>query len=544
VTVTPPTSAPTAGTARAAIDIGTNSFHLVVARFSEGSRFEVIAREKEAVRLGHGSGEMRHIEPEAMQRGIDTLARFRRIADAHGAPITAVATSAVREAANRDEFLRRARDEAGVTVQVISGVEEARLIHLGVLQAVPVYDRLHLVFDIGGGSTEFVVAKETQVHLARSIKLGAIRLTDRFFPDGEVLGRAVADCREYVRAYLTPLAREIEPWGFEVAIGSAGTVNAVAAMIEYQRGRRGEIRSVNNARFTRTELGELIELVMSARTPSERLARVPGLDAKRADIIVGGIILLEQILETLGIHELVVSEYALREGVLLDIRHEDSIDLHHLDDIRRVGVQALVERFERDRPHVLHATDLALQLFDQLQPSHQLETADRDELEAAGALHNVGLFISHSAHHKHSYYVIRNSDGLVGFTDREIEIMALVARYHRKSDPSPKHLEFAHLSPHDQRVVRVLAGLLRIGIALDRSHVGLVRHVTTHVSDHRIRIEATVEPDADISLELYTAGQRKALLERTLGAAIEIVAITAAAPATDATGESSPAGID
>jgi exopolyphosphatase/guanosine-5'-triphosphate,3'-diphosphate pyrophosphatase len=517
-------AAPSA-TARAAIDIGTNSFHLVVARFSEGSRFEVITREKEAVRLGHGSGEMRHIEPDAMQRGIDTLARFRRIADAHGAPITAVATSAVREAANRDEFLRRARDEAGVTVQVISGVEEARLIHLGVLQAVPVYDRLHLVFDIGGGSTEFVVAKETEVHLARSLKLGAIRLTDRFFPGGEVIGRAAADCREYVRSYLKPLAREIQPWGFDVAIGSAGTTNAVAALIEHQRGRRGEIRSVNNARFTRTELADLVEIIVSARTPAERMARIPGLDTKRADIIVGGIILLEQILDALDIDELVVSEYGLREGVLLDIRHEGSLDLHHLDDIRRVGVQGLVERFERDRPHVLHATDLALQLFDQLQPWHGLGTSERDELEAAGALHNVGLFISHSAHHKHSYYVIRNSDSLVGFTDREIEIMALVARYHRKSDPSPKHAEFAHLAPPDQRIVRVLAGLLRIGIALDRSHVGLVHEVTTHVSDHRIRIEATIDPGADISLELYTAGQRKALLERTLGAAIEIVAL-------------------
>ena len=521
MTVVPSTSSSSRPAVRAAIDIGTNSFHVVIARVGPGARFEVITREKESVRLGHGSGDMTELEPDAIDRGIAALRRFRTLAESHRAQITAVATSAVREAANREVFLRRARDEAGIDVQVISGVEEARLIHLGVLQAVPVFDRQHLVIDIGGGSTEFVIGKGDQVHLARSVKLGAIRLTDRFFPGGIVDADAVRDCREYVRSYLTPLAREVADWGFEVAVGSSGTVGALAGLIEHGRGGEPS-RSLNNASFTAAELSGIVDLLTAASTPQERLT-VPGLDDKRADLIVAGAVLLEQLFATLGITAMTVSEYALREGVLLDAGTAAPADaFHHLSDIRRDGVRRLVDLFEREPAHVGHATDLALRLFDGTRPLHGLGTEARDLLEAAGMLHNVGLFISHSAHHKHSYYVIRNSDQLVGFTDREIEIMALVARYHRKSDPNPKHAELAALSADDQHVVRVLAGVLRMGIALDRSHNGVVTDVRVALADHHILVTALVQPGADASLERYVTEQRKVLLSEALGRPIEL----------------------
>jgi exopolyphosphatase / guanosine-5'-triphosphate,3'-diphosphate pyrophosphatase len=508
-------------TIRAAIDIGTNSIHLVVARLTSGGGFEVLTREKESVRLGHGSGDMTQLDPDAIERGVETLRRFRQIADVYDARISAVATSAVREAANRDEFLRLAHDEAGIDVEVISGFEEARLIHLGVLQAVPVYDRLHLMVDIGGGSTEFVVAKGEQVHVARSLKLGAIRLTDRFFADGLVRSRQVRECREYVRSYLTPLSREIDEWGFEVAVGSSGTINAVATMVEHLRGRDPS-RGVNNVVFEAADLAQVVEMLTSARTTEERLG-VPGLDPRRADIIVGGALLLEQIFAKLNVGAMIASEYALREGVLLSYAREQGHDaFHHLSDIRRQGVQRLVELFERDRQHVEHATDLALRLFDCTERVHQLGTPERDLLEAGGALHNVGLFISHSAHHKHSYYVIRNSDYLVGFTDHETEIMALIARYHRKGLPSSRHAEFSALAPRDQQVVRVLAGLLRVGIALDRAHSGAVRDISCRLEPQRLEVVAHLQAGADASLELYTAEQRKELLELALGVAIDV----------------------
>ena len=520
----------------AAIDIGTNSIHLVVARVDPNGGFEVLTREKESVRLGHGSGDMSVLDDDAIERGIVTLARMRRVADAYEATVHAVATSAVREATNREVFLSRARDQAGIDVQVISGVEEARLIHLGVLQAVPVFDRQHLVVDIGGGSTEFVVGKAGNELLARSVKLGAIRVTDRFFADGTIREPAVRDCRSFLRAYLAPLVHEVAEWGFDVAVGSSGTINAIAAMTEQRLGR-DTARGVNNVTFSRDDLAATIDDILDAATSSERAA-LAGLDQKRADIIVGGALLLEQIFDALGIVEMTASEFALREGVLLDTalrntgRAHSADAFHHLSDIRRQGVQRVLDLFESDRPHVEHSTDLALRLFDGTVSGgnvvgHGLGTDARDLLEAGGMLHNVGLFISHSAHHKHSSYVIRNTDQLVGFSQRDVEIMALLARYHRKSTPSTRHPEFAALGMDDQRVVGVLAGLLRVGIALDRSHAGGITDVRCRMTaPDRLVIEAVVRAGHDPALELYTAEQRKDLLAETLGCTIEVVGIT------------------
>jgi exopolyphosphatase/guanosine-5'-triphosphate,3'-diphosphate pyrophosphatase len=402
-------------------------------------------------------------------------------------------------------------------------VEEARLIHLGVLQAVPVYDRQHLTVDIGGGSTEFVVAKGHEVHVARSVKLGAIRLTDRFFSGGTVRSRQVRECRSYIDAYLAPLAHEVEPWGFDVAVGSSGTINAIAAMVEHARGRDAS-RGVNNVVFSRDDLASVVTALVSARTPEARLAEVPGLDPRRADIIVGGAILLEEIFDRLAITSMIASEYALREGALLDLAGEPERDtFHHLSDIRRQGVQRVIELFERDRAHVEHSTDLALRIFDGTQPMHGLGTEERDLLEAGGFLHNVGLFISHSAHHKHSYYVIRNSDQLVGFTDHEVEIMALVARYHRKSTPSPRHAEFAALDERDRRTVSLLAGMLRVGIALDRTHAHVVQDLSCSIGTESITASLRLRAGADATLELYTAEQRKDLLESTLDVPVAVV---------------------
>ena len=505
---------------QAAIDIGTNSIHLVVARLDDSGRFDIITREKESVRLGHGSGEMSELAPDAIDRGIATLRRFRQVADGDNARITAVATSAVREATNKDEFIRRARDEAGIDVQVISGAEEARLIHLGVMQAVPIYDKQHLVVDIGGGSTEFILARAGDTKVGRSLKLGAIRLTDRFFSDGAVRGKQVRDCRDYVRAYLAPIAREINELGFEVAVGSSGTINSIAAMASARRGREPG-RSINNVAFTRDELAAIVETLIAVRSVESE--RVPGLDPRRSDIIVAGALLLEQIFEQLNIAEMIASEYALREGVLLDLAHgDDPRAFHHLSDIRREGVQRVVDLFERDRPHVEQSSDLALRLFDETRTLHGLQTADRDHLEAAGLMHNVGLFISHSAHHKHSYYVIRNNDHLVGFTDHEVEIMALVARYHRKGVPSPKHDEFAELDVADQYRVRVLAGLLRVGIALDRSHARHVHDLRCTITGSQVTVQPMVRSNVDASLEVYSANQRVDLLADALARTISI----------------------
>ena len=508
----------------AAIDIGTNSFHLVVAKPSGNNRFEILDREKEVVRLGSGSGDMKRLEADAIERGVTCLRGFRRIADAAGAEIHAVATSAVREATNRDEFVARAWDEAGVKVEVVTGIEEARLIHLGVLQAVPIFEQRVLVIDIGGGSTEFVLGLGDQLVDARSLKLGAIRMTERFLAKEPVKRRALDDARAYIRSSLAPAARMVRQHdGFEVAVGSSGTILNVAEMA---RARAGEApaRTRSNLSFTAKELRAVVDDLTSRPTAEERLD-VEGLDPKRADIILGGILVLEQAFAMLDIKELVVSDFALREGLLLDVlRRRHATSLGHLRDLRYESVLHLASLTPGEKAHCERVAELALQLFEGTRDRHGLGDEYEELLEAAGLLSNVGLAISHDRHHLHSYYVIRNTDLLTGFTDHEVELIAQIARYHRKSSPKPRHPEFAQLTPEDQRVVRILAGMLRIAVGLDRSRDGAVRNLRVEPPGKdkkhlRVRIDADGD---DAELELYSARARKDLLEEALGVEVEI----------------------
>lgn len=519
----------------AAIDVGTNSFHLVVASVDPDGHLEVITREREPVRLGSGGEDMKRLAPDAMDRGIAALDRMRRIAQHAGATaLTAVATSAVREAANQAEFVSRALDEADIDIEVVSGIEEARLIHQGVLGAVPVFDERHLIIDIGGGSTEFIVGEGAEPRLLRSLKLGAIRLTDRFFPDGRTRKRSVKDCRRYVESFLGPLPAEIAELGFDVAVGSSGTITALARMCAIQRGDR-ESRT-GRLSFSAAELRSLTTNLIEATTPTERLS-IEGLDERRADIIVGGAMLASEIFRLLGIKRMEVSDYALREGILFEqMRRSAPPELdpfHRLGDLRRSGVMHVANSYHEDLGHAEHITDLALELFDGLTRLHLLNGEDRELFEAASLLHNVGIFVSHSAHHHHSYYLIRNSEHLTGFTEREIEIIAQVARYHRKSAPKLKHAGFASLHTVDQDKVRWMAAMLRVAIGLDRSNRQVVTRVrivegvdgANNEADGNggvLRLVVRVPPDVDTSVELFTARARCALLATMTGREIAI----------------------
>ncbi len=509
----------------AAVDIGTNSIHLVVARVGE-NRIEVVEREREMVRLGSSAGDMKRLTPAAMSRGIEALARFKQVAAIHGASMRAVATSAVREAENRSVFIDRAR-AVGVDVEVISGFEEARLIHLGVLQAVPVFDRQVLVCDIGGGSTEVVVGTKGDILTARSLKLGSIRLTRRYFDGPKVTTKAVEACRRDIRTALTPTVREVRRTGFDVAVGSSGTIGAVCQMAA-ARADGGVPRTLNNLTVTRDDIDGVVRRLIKAPTVKER-ARIPGLDPRRADIILAGALILEQVVHELGAEELTFSDYALREGVLLDTwRRVHGGSLHHLSDLRRRSVLRLANQMDEDTAHSAHVARLALDLFDATADRHGLGDDSREVLEAAALLANVGLFVSHAGHHKHSYYVIRNSELLTGFTDREIELIAQVARYHRKSAPRKKHDEFAALDRDDQRRVRVLAGLLRVAVGLDRNHAARVSAVSVRSDgDGELVIGAVPADGLDVSLELHAAAGRSELLADALGVGVEVVEVGA-----------------
>jgi len=357
---------------------------------------------------------------------------------------------------------------------------------------------------------------------SRSLKLGAIRLTKRFF-EGELLHPGAVDaCRRHVRSVLAPFARRIRALGVEVVVGSSGTIATLAEMAAVRTGGTRP-RTVRNLVLAREDLDAVVADLVDAPTVTARGA-LPGMDPARADIVLAGALILEQVVQELDISEVVVSDFALREGVLLDAwsrRHGGS--LHHLSDLRRRSVVHLGQAMDEDPEHSAHVATLALELFDGTRSRHGLGDDARELLEAAALLCNVGRFLSHAQHHKHSYYVIRSSDRLSGFTEHEVELIALVARYHRKSEPRRKHLEFDVLDDADQRLVRCLAGLLRVAIGLDRTRGGRVAAVEVRDKPSRVVVQAIPVDGADVSLELYAANAGKELLEATLEVPVEIV---------------------
>ena len=482
----------------------------------EGGRPEILLREKLPVRLGSGANDMKSLNPDAVDRTIEALRTFRALADANDADVHAVATSAVREAENSKVFLDRALVEAGIEVEVIAGVEEARLIHLGVLGAVPLAGQRHLVIDIGGGSTELIVGDGIDPQLLRSLKIGHVRLTDRFFPDGRVDPKSTAACRTFIRSFLAEVALAIAEYDVDVVVGSSGTFETVAAIA-----RVGSDGAAAGAPITRREVAAAAAIVCGAETTQDRAA-LHGVEPHRADTIVAGSILVETLMHSIGFEEFIISPDALREGLVLDRLQRDDPSpgtLLHLNEIRANSVVTMAERYGENVVHARQATDIALRLFDATAPLHGFGEPERDVLEAAAMLHNIGRFVGHGAHHKHSYYLIRNGEQLAGFNEHQRELIAIVARYHRKSAPKPSHDEYAALNDHDKRLVSALAGMLRIGIGLDRTYRNVATDIMVSLDDVSIDI---VVDGFGLEIELFAANERKFLLERALGRTIDI----------------------
>lgn len=506
----------------AAIDLGTNSFHMVIVKIDKNKKtFKVVDRVKESVRLGQGSSDMKYLTEEAMSRGIETLRRFKRVADAYDAPIRAIATSAVREALNQNEFIRRVYAEMDIKIEVASGFEEARMIYLGIIQGLPVQDKPMMMIDIGGGSTEYLVGKKREILYENSLKLGAIRMTQRFFTEEELSNKKVKECRAYVAGNLAPVVREVKKTKHAVVVGSSGTIMSIARIIRLRRGEYSDT-SMNGFTFTADELYEVVDMLCEAKTVKQRM-RIEGLDAARADIIIGGAIILEQSFKHLRIKEMMVSEYALREGIILDTIEKwyNVKDFHTLDNIRYKSVQHLAETYKYEKEHSHHVAHLAVRMFDQLQPLHKLGRLEREFLEAAAILHEIGIFVSHSNHHRHSHYLIKNSE-LLGYTDNEKDIIGNIARYHRKSHPKPKHEGFVQLNNEDQHIVRVLSGILRIADGFDRTHQSVVKDVAVKRSGRNIKLVPKKAGGKDVEMEVWGAERKKELLEEVFDADVKI----------------------
>ncbi len=507
----------------AAIDIGTNSFHLIIVEIKKNGNFKIIDREKEVIRLGKGNkGDIKKISEDAIIRASDTIKRFKGIADSHNAEVHAVATSAVREAFNKNEFIERIKMETGVETEVISGEEEARLIYLGILKAVPVYDKRTLCIDIGGGSTELMIGYKGKILYSASIKLGAVRLTQMFFPDYKITESRLDNCLKWIKGELFNILKKINDIGFEIAVGSSGTIMSIGFMVLTQKSKDVDDSAIlNNFEFSNDKLEKVVKKVFQNKTLVERQL-IRGLDEKRADIIPAGILILKTIFEQLKLKNILVSGYALREGLIIDTiqKISPSGESPNLHDIRFESVNQLADSCNYDKIHCQHVAKLALHLFDQLKELHHLNDVYHEYLDAAARLHDIGYHISRNQHHHHSFYIINHSD-LLGFNQKEIKIIANIARYHRKSHPKSIHKDFDSLPGEAQEIVKKLASILRIADSLDRTHSDRIKLIEAELEDKIVKLNVFYKGKLP-EIEIWNFNRRKKMFEEVFNRKIKL----------------------
>jgi len=430
------------------------------------------------------------------------LSRYAALCRRYRARVRAVATSAVREARNQEEIVRRARAEAGLQLEVVSGREEARLIGLGVLEGRSPSAR-SLLIDIGGGSTEVIIGVGEKPAGLYSVAVGAVRFTEIFGSSGRVSEKRLEVMRSYAaEAFRETLPRRLP--GPRVALGSSGTINAVVAA------------GSDSKRLTLRRLERMVDDLAGMSLAKRRRRFEP----KRAEIIVGGAVILEACMRHLKLEAISAVSTGLRNGILLDLARRSPAAAAAAAEGRTEAVLALGRRFGFDERHARQVSRLALELFDQLADLHRLPASARGLLEASALLHDVGHAVSPQRHHKHSFYLVANAD-VAGFSDQERQLVALVARYHRRTPPEPGRPDLQELAPGQLKLLRRLVALLRVADALDRSHSQPVKALRASVPNRRVRLVARAR--ASLDLELWDVAREAAFFRAALGRRLEVV---------------------
>ena len=504
------------------LDIGSNSMHILVVRIEPDGSYAVLTRQKESIRLGEGGFTTYELQPEAINQAVLVGTHFSELARSFGADrVVAVATSATREAINKQELLDRLMESAGIEVRVISGREEARLIYLGLASGANLNGRSALFIDVGGGSTEVIVGDQHEHEFLDTIRLGAIRLTNMFLiagDDGSVSGDRYDLIQQYIRTTAVRTVQSLQQQQFTDVIGSSGTIVTLGE-IAAQRFENRELQRQDS--FTHKQIREVIDM-LAGMTNAERL-KVPGMSAKRADIIIGGAAVFDTLMADLKLDRITISDRSVRDGLLIDYmsRAQAPTDMQDVS-FRMHSVLRLGRQCRFDEEHARHVAELSQELFDTARDAklHDLGDWERELLRYAAMLHDIGTFLSYSNHRSHSYYMIRNAE-LLGFDETEVGIIANTALFHKKTYPRKRHAEFAALDDHAQQIVRVLCVVIRIAECLDRAHAGAVRHARIEVSGKR---KAVLELDSagDCHLEIWAAQMHAKAFQRSFGRALEI----------------------
>jgi exopolyphosphatase / guanosine-5'-triphosphate,3'-diphosphate pyrophosphatase len=489
----------------AAIDVGSNAVRLKLARLLDDGSFDQLHQERDPVRPGEGIWDTGRMPDRVVDRLVVTLRRYADVCRQHRVKhLRAVATSAVREAKNRDEVVARVREECGVELEVIPGREEARLIGLGVLRGLPATAR-SLLIDIGAGSTEVVRGVGEEPTELWSLPLGAVRLGEIFQTNGKLTRERLVAMRRFAQRVVAehiPKAMA-GPKGARHAMGSSGTVRAVCAFAA----------SPGSASASRPGLTRAVEELVRL-SPAERRMRF---DAARAEIIIGGAVVLESLAHHLRLDSVTAVDGGLKEGLLVDLVRRAR--QHQTDPLLSEALIAVGRRFGFDEEHAVHTREVALSLFDKLAEVHHLPADCRPILETAAMLHDVGYLVSQSRHHKHSQYLIENMD-LPGLSDGERKLAALTARFHRRSPPDKDHPALTSASPLDRRVVRGLATLLRIADGVDHSRQQPVAKVQVRVRGPAV--EVSFERRAKRAFESWDHEAERALFRSCFGKRLEL----------------------
>ena len=511
----------------AAIDIGTNSLHMVVVKIEATlPSFTIIAREKETVRLGDRNLETGELKPEVMMKAIACLGRFKTLADSLGTnSIVAVATSAVRESPNGKDFLHQVETEVGLSVDLISGPEEARRIYLGVLSGMEFNNKPHIIIDIGGGSTELILGDSEEPRSLTSTKVGAVRLTGELIASDPISETEFKYLQAYARGMLERSVEEVQGklkiGDSPQLIGTSGTIETIATI--HAREKLGLVPStLNGYQFSLQDLRTWVNRLRKM-TNVERAA-IAGMPEKRSEVILSGAVILQEAMTLLGVQSLTVCERSLREGVIVDwMLTHGFIDnrLRFQSSIRERSVLKTAKKYQTNLEHSARVTAFALDIFDQTKGQLHYWNADqRQLLWAAAILHNCGHYVSHSSHHKHSYYLIRNGE-LLGYNETEIEIIANIARYHRKSPPKKKHESYRNLLHKEHRtMVNQLSAILRLAVALDRRQIGAISHVQCEYVPNFKEFKMLIFPsliDDECALEMWSLDYKKGVFEEEFG---------------------------
>lgn len=514
----------------AAIDIGTNSIHMVIARINPDlPTFEIIDTEKSTVRLGERCPETGNLTDVAIARAMDALRRCQEIAKARKVEeILTAATSAVREAPNGREFIRLVQAELELEIDIIAGTEEARRIYLGVLSGLEFGSKPHIIVDIGGGSTELILGDGSKPRSLSSTKVGAVRLKELFMQHDPISARDFIQMQAYVRGMMEKpideLRSQLNAGEDACLVGTSGTIESLVRISACEAFGACPT-SLHGYELPIKELRAIVDR-LSQFTYAER-CEIPGMTERRAEIILAGAVILLEVMNQLGLKSIRTCERALREGMIVDWMLKDGLiedRLRYQSSIRERMVLSLAQRYQVNLDSAQHIAGFAVKIFDQTQGVlHHWGHLERELLWDAAILHNTGHFVSHASHHKHSYYLVRNA-GLLGFTDTEIELIANLARYHRKGPPKKKHDPYRILSKRNRKIVDQLSAVLKLAVALDRREISAIADIhcfyLVAVKTFMIHLEPKLSED-DCSLELWSLDYKRASFEAEFGVTLQ-----------------------